>query len=65
MIGLIFIGDIIYCPYLNKYEAILKEKEIEYEIVYWNRSGIKEDIDRQCVTFKLKSELKKVKYQRF
>lgn len=39
MIGIIFIGDIQVCPYLDKYTNILKENNIYYEVLYWNREN--------------------------
>lgn len=39
MIGIIFIGDLKYCPYLNKYIQIFDENKVDYDIIFWNRSG--------------------------
>lgn len=37
MIGIIFIGDIKYCPYLDKYtDEIIRNNE-DYEVLYWAR----------------------------
>lgn len=60
MLGLIFIGDLIYCPYLNKYEKILKESRVEYEVLYWNRSNLKGDCaSGRYLGYNKASELKK------
>lgn len=39
MIGIIFVGDIKFCPYLKKYTDILEKKHIKYEVIFWNRDG--------------------------
>lgn len=39
MVGIIFIGDLKYCPYLKRYEKILRELKEPYEFLFWNRSG--------------------------
>ena len=61
MIGLIFIGDLIYCPYIEKYKNILNENEIEYEILYWNRSGMEDERDSRYIGFDRCSQLNKSK----
>ena len=38
-IGIIAPGNIWFSPYLNIYTKILKECEIKYEIVFWDRDG--------------------------
>lgn len=37
MIGIIFISDIKYCPYLEKYTEILKSNNEEFEVLFWSR----------------------------
>ena len=37
MIGIIFSGNIEYCPYVDKYIYALNNSSINYEILYWNR----------------------------
>ena len=39
MIGIIFIGDIKYCPYLNKYTNLLDDGQIKYEVLFWHREN--------------------------
>lgn len=47
MIGLIFCGDLKYCPYINRYTERLDIMKVEYKIYYWNRSGFEyEDCSR-------------------
>ncbi|EOU1697809.1 hypothetical protein LTX13_002037 [Clostridium perfringens] len=38
MIGIIFIGDIRFCPYLKRYTNILDENFIKYKIIFWDRN---------------------------
>ena len=61
MIGLVFIGDLIYCPYLEKYEKLLNEKNIEYEILYWHRAIEKEERNQRHIGFIKQSKLNKFK----
>lgn len=39
MVGIIFIGDLKYCPYLSKYTQVLDEENQKYEVLFWNREG--------------------------
>ncbi len=39
MIGIVFCGDIKYCPYLNRYTDLMNNNSISYEVLFWNRSG--------------------------
>lgn len=39
MISIIFCGDIKYCPYLSRYTERLRLKNIDYEVLFWNRGG--------------------------
>lgn len=58
MVGLVFIGNIEYCPYLEKYENILEELKLEYEVLFWNRDGEKKQYPDSYVYFNKKSHLK-------
>lgn len=46
MVGIIHNGDLKFCPYAKKYEKILDECNIQYEILFWNRSGIEYNNDK-------------------
>lgn len=37
MVGILFLLDIEYAPYMNRYRDILKRCNVEYEIITWNR----------------------------
>lgn len=57
VIGLIFIGDLKYCPYLSNYTKILEENNIDYEVLYWERSTTDKDIPDHYIPFKYESKL--------
>lgn len=39
MVGIIFIGDLYVCPYLNIYTQQLDKHNVEYDVLFWNRSN--------------------------
>ncbi len=41
-VGLIVPNNIWFCPYVSIYTQLLDELSIEYELVSWNRAGVKE-----------------------
>lgn len=45
MIGIVGFNDISIMQYLKKYTNLLSASGIDYEIVYWNRSGATEDAE--------------------
>ncbi|WKV07998.1 hypothetical protein Q2T46_10630 [Thermoanaerobacterium sp. CMT5567-10] len=57
MIGIIFIGDLKYCPYLNKYTQVLDEENQKYEVLFWNREGKSVDYPLNYFSLNLKSVL--------
>lgn len=44
MVGIICFWDREATPYLAKYEGILNEQKIDYEVVFWNRVTAKEQV---------------------
>ena len=61
MIGIVCFWDRLATPYLKKYEDVLVEQGVDYEVLFWNRnSDIVEDKDRyvyvnqNCAGSKLK-----------
>lgn len=42
-IGLILPGNYWYAPYVRIYEEVLRDNEVDYDILCWNRDGTKED----------------------
>lgn len=57
MIGIIFIGDLKYCPYLKKYIDILEESNKKYEVLFWNRENKELVIPPNYIPFNLSSKL--------
>lgn len=62
MVGIVFIGDILLCPYLKKYTEICDEKKIEYQVLFWNRSGETMEYPHNYLYFDYKSKLKQNKF---
>lgn len=61
MIGIIHVGDLKYCPYLEKYEKILREENIEYEVLFWNRSVL-DYRNETYISYNKNSKLKKNRF---
>ncbi len=40
MIGILCFWDRAATPYLEKYERVLSEADAEYEVIFWNRTGM-------------------------
>ena len=56
MIGIIYAGQIELSPFVKKYIEIMNRENIPYEIVHWNRSGIKMPDDDKNFTLYQKVE---------
>lgn len=39
VIGIIYIGDLKYAPYVKKYTTLLDKARLKYKILYWSREG--------------------------
>ena len=65
MVGIVFLLDIEYAPYIDKYIDILNEEKKEFEVIYWNRSNKK---DNECCfkahIYNKKSNLNKSKFSK-
>ena len=61
MIGIILIGNIEYSPYLEKYTNVLKECDIEYEVLYWDRENLYNQYPKNYFGFRKKSIISKNK----
>lgn len=59
MIGIIFISDIKYCPYLTRYTEILDKEQIKYEILFWNRVDNSSIYPENYLSFNFNSNLNK------
>lgn len=51
MVGIVYIGQIELSPFVKKYISVLREENIDYEIIHWNRSGIKMPDDDENYTY--------------
>lgn len=40
-VGIICFWDRVATPYLEKYERMLNERNIDYNVIFWNRTGVK------------------------
>lgn len=56
MIGLIFISELRYCPYLNLYTSILDQLNLPYEVLYWDREGMEDNYPVNYKAFNYKSK---------
>lgn len=64
VIGLVFCGDLKYCPYIKRYIERLEEKKIEYKVYFWNRSGFPLDCPTNYACYGAVSELGKSKWKK-
>lgn len=51
MIGIIYAGQAELSPFVKKYTDVMDKKNIPYDIVHWNRSGVKMPDDDKNITF--------------
>lgn len=56
MVGIIFIGDLYVCPYLHRYTDECDANNIQYEFLFWNRSGEKLDLPENYIYFDMQSD---------
>lgn len=61
MIGLIFCGDLKYCPYINRYIERLEKNNSEYCVYFWNRGGFNLDLPENYIAYNSTSNLNKSK----
>lgn len=62
MVGIIFVGDIYACPYLATYTEMCEADHIEYEVLFWNRSGENICLPDNYLYFDYRSNLRQSKY---
>lgn len=64
-VGIIFIGDIRFCPYLKQYTDQLKKANISYEVLFWQREETKEIYnEKHLVIYSKRSKFHKKPYQK-
>lgn len=56
MIGIIFISDIKYCPYLDKYTQILNSQNQEFEVLFWHREKSDRYYPSNFISYNYESE---------
>jgi hypothetical protein len=64
MIGVIFIGDMLFCPYAERYIDLLEINKCSYEVLYWNRSNSENDLPSNFISYNLQSSLKSNKVKK-
>lgn len=64
MIGLVFCGDLKYCPYIKRYIERLEEKKVEYRVYFWNRGAFDLDLPDNYIYYQAASELRKSKWKK-
>jgi len=62
MIGIIFAGNIEYCPYLDRYTNLIKKSNEAYEILYWNRDLLINNSEHKSRSFDYKMDNSKPKH---
>jgi len=61
MVGLIFCGDLKYCPYIKRYIERIEKKNIDYKVYFWNRSNFSLNLPENYIYFEKYSKLSKSK----
>ncbi len=51
LVGIIYLGEISLCPFAKKYIDILDINGIKYEIIQWDRSGVRKEDNDSAHTF--------------
>lgn len=64
MIGIIFIGDLKYCPYLSRYTEMLEKSNKRYEVLYWNREASIIKYPKNYISYEKNSKLNKNIYMK-
>jgi len=61
MIGIVFMSNLKFCPYLDKYLNILNFNQIDYEVLFWNRENLIEQHQKsfKSYSYNRKSKLNK------
>lgn len=57
MVGIVFLLNIEYAPYLQKYRAELDKQNVKYEIVTWNRLDSEISTNQNIIAYDKKSSL--------
>lgn len=60
MVGIVYIGDIKECPFIDKYIDTFDRANCNYEIIYWDRNNKNNDEDK-IIRYSKKSDVNKSK----
>lgn len=64
-VGIIFIGDIRFCPYLKQYTSHLDKAHIRYDVIFWQRNQMHiEYEDKNLIIYHKASQLHKKPYEK-
>lgn len=55
MIGIVFVSDITYCPYLKSYTDVLTKKNKDFEVLFWNRESLDKSYPSNYLSYDLSS----------
>ena len=64
MVGLVFCGDLKYCPYLKRYIERLEAKNVDYRVYFWNRGSFDLNLPKNYRYFEEASDLNKSKLKK-
>lgn len=64
MVGLISIGDISVTPFMNHYVNELRNKNKEYEVLFWNRELLLHELPNNYISYNVKSDYNKSPYDK-
>ena len=56
MVGIVFLGEIHLCPFVDKYTDSLIKNHIDYEIISWDRSGYQNESTEHHHVFRKNSK---------
>ncbi|MEH6955597.1 hypothetical protein [Neobacillus drentensis] len=64
MVAVIFIGNMTFCPYAERYIEILEDNNCDYEVLYWNRSNTETDMPSNYISYNVQSNLNRNKVKK-
>lgn len=64
MVGIVFLLDLEYAPYLIKYTSQLERLGINYEIITWSRLNNKNNLDKKIIQYTKEGKLQDRKFKK-
>lgn len=55
MIGIVFVSDIMYCPYLKSYTDVLTKNNKDFDVLFWNRESLDTSYPSNYLSYDLSS----------